>query len=99
MNFQGWTNCVLDADEMCRVSPSEGGVLRGIPPLTKRLVCPSKSHVLICLQNVDFVIFMQFLVILPELSSYKLTPFGTQHLWGMPDFLGADNLPYEKEKT
>ena len=53
-----------------RVSTSEeggGGESGGIPPLPEKLACPSQPP-LLCPKNADFIIFMQFLAILPKLS-------------------------------
>ena len=42
---------------------------RGDPPLTEKLACtPSPPPPLFCHKNIDFVIFMQFLAILPKWS-------------------------------
>ena len=51
-----------------RVSTSEeGGGEWGNPPTTRKLACPSQPP-LLCPKNADFIIFMQFLAILPKLS-------------------------------
>ena len=53
----------------------EGG-LGGIPPLPEKLACPPLGPPLFWPQNADFVIFMQFLAIMPNLSPHQLIPFG-----------------------
>ena len=55
-----------------RSSPGGRG-LGESPSLAKKMACPPKAappppSLLVCSKNVDFVIFMQFLAILPKMS-------------------------------
>ena len=52
--------------KIARVSPNGGGW--GDPPLPEKLACPPHVPPLLCPKKADFVIFMQFLAILPKLS-------------------------------
>ena len=57
-----------------RVSPSRGET-GGDPPLLEKFTCPpARVPPQFCRENVDFVIFMQFLAILSTLSPHKSTP-------------------------